>query len=207
MGGKPRKKPMNVIVKTTERSSVGDRHEDDHPDKLIRVEFECSRKEAVDLEYALQGLAKRYGDDNDLAANVEKLHAAFKESKNYGAERAVTQVAKDGLCPLCGKDLSPAIALLGEDVVDWHLHIHRREDFRSAVKQLFRFKLEAFPFTDEMLKDWGEEGKENHRELQDCPFFSERVLYTLLGKMDARTVLAYVNAVAKAAGLRSWEIE
>ena len=35
----------------------------------------------------------------------------------------------------------------------------------------------------------------------DCPFFTEMYLYALLGKEDARTVLAYIGAIARAVGL------
>jgi len=207
VGFKPRRN-MNVTVKTTERSSVGDSRENDHDDRLNRVYFECSRREAIDIKYALEKLVKYYGDDGDLATNVGKLAEAFEECSRPGADRAVKQVVKDNKCPLCEVDLTPAIAMLGPDAVDWHLHIHRKADFASAVKDLFRLKLEGFPFTEEMLKDWGEEDQSQYDlHLKDCPFFSERVLYTLIGKSDARTVLGYVKALAKAAGLRSWEIE
>lgn len=40
----------------------------------------------------------------------------------------------------------------------------------------------------------------------DAPFFSEAFLYTLLGKEQARSVLARVNAIARALGVDPWRV-
>ena len=64
----------------------------------------------------------------------------------------------------------------------------------KALKDLMTMKLSYCP-TDEFTKsDYYEEGDE------DAPFFSEAYLYCLLGKDDARTVLAYLGAVLRASG-------
>lgn len=45
-------------------------------------------------------------------------------------------------------------------------------------------------------------------ELDKVPFFTETYLYNLIGKEDARTVLAYLGEIARALGFEGlWEVE
>lgn len=80
-------------------------------------------------------------------------------------------------------------------------------DLRESVKKLFNFVPESgFP---EKLKKGNEhlsseDREENERGVEAIDrmqFFTETYLYALIGKEDARTVLAYVNSVIRAAGL------
>ena len=41
----------------------------------------------------------------------------------------------------------------------------------------------------------------------DCPFVTESYLYELLGKEDARTILAYLNHLARSLGTTLWDLQ
>lgn len=71
-----------------------------------------------------------------------------------------------------------------------------KETLKEAVRSMMAMRLE-YPTLDEMIKsDMGyDEGDEK------CPFFSERYLYPLLGKDDARSVLYTLKAVLRASGI------
>lgn len=60
---------------------------------------------------------------------------------------------------------------------------------QQALHDLNELKLEFVPGRGEPFEDGS-----------TAPFFSEAVLYELLGKEDARTMLSYVNALNRAAG-------
>jgi hypothetical protein len=79
-------------------------------------------------------------------------------------------------------------------------HVPDQNDLRTAFKKLLRLKLEGIPpgFTRR-------EGYSKGDEL--APFFSEAMLYPLLGKEDARTVLAYIHNLMKVGGIDPYELE
>ena len=65
---------------------------------------------------------------------------------------------------------------------------------REALVRLYELKLEGTP--EHFKKNYGySKGDE------DAPFFSETFLYVLLGKSDARTVLALMRPLTEAVGL------
>lgn len=55
-------------------------------------------------------------------------------------------------------------------------------------------------FPSDMTPIYGDE----HDELDKAPFFSETYLYNLIGKEDARTVLAYISQIARGLGYDGW---
>jgi hypothetical protein len=66
-------------------------------------------------------------------------------------------------------------------------------DLRKAVKALFRWTPESgFPALQEGVPE---------EKIEGAPFLSEAFLYLLLGKDDARTLMALVNGVVCQAGL------
>lgn len=74
------------------------------------------------------------------------------------------------------------------------------------LKTLLRFTPE-FGFRDEvpLALNWNPEQEAEERELLNSgkvPFFSETYLYNLLGKGDARTILAILGSLARALGAR-----
>jgi len=72
---------------------------------------------------------------------------------------------------------------------------------KRAISQLFTVKLEDRPHAGFFSKSRGyAKGDE------DAPFFSEAYLYNLLGKEDARTVLAIVNNLIRACGIEPADI-
>lgn len=70
-------------------------------------------------------------------------------------------------------------------------------NLHEAVTRLFEFK----PEWAWNLKNLLEKQKGYSQGDEDKPFFSEAVLYPLLGKEDARTVLALLSNIVSAAGL------
>lgn len=74
------------------------------------------------------------------------------------------------------------------------------EDMKATFKKLLRMKLESAPLRGFKSSEGYSKGDE------DAPFFSESYLYNLVGKDDARTVLGYLNHLAKMAGLDLHEI-
>ena len=46
---------------------------------------------------------------------------------------------------------------------------------------------------------------EKPEDLEDCPFFTEGFLYSLMGKEDARTILAMIGNLLNAAGINDAE--
>ena len=69
------------------------------------------------------------------------------------------------------------------------------EDTKAIFKDFLRFKLEGAPPRGFKSSGGYEKGDE------DAPFYSEAYLYNLLGKDDARTVLAYLNNLMRISGL------
>ncbi len=66
------------------------------------------------------------------------------------------------------------------------------EGLAQAIKALYKWRPECgfpFPSSDEDVKS------------PEVPFLSEAYLYKLLGKNDARTLLALVDSVVRAVGL------
>lgn len=77
------------------------------------------------------------------------------------------------------------------------------EDAKALFKKLLRFKLEmsdALP-KDFKKSDYYEKGDE------EAPFYSEAILYNLIGKEDARTVLAYLHSLMRFNGLDPLKVE
>ncbi len=74
------------------------------------------------------------------------------------------------------------------------------DDMKATFKKLLRMKLESAPLRGFKSSEGYSKGDE------DAPFFSESYLYNLVGKDDARTVLGYLNHLAKMAGLDLHEI-
>jgi len=71
----------------------------------------------------------------------------------------------------------------------------QNKELDRALRNLAKMKLDHPIVNDEFKEScYYSEGDE------DAPFFTEAYLYCLLGKENARTVLAYVNAVFNAAG-------
>lgn len=78
------------------------------------------------------------------------------------------------------------------------------EDFSENFKRLMTFVLEGGPspgLVAAMKEEPGmyEEGDEK------APFFSEAFLYSLVGKMNARTILALIGNLARAAGIDPYD--
>ena len=69
-----------------------------------------------------------------------------------------------------------------------------REEVVAAIEALYEFTIEAPP---RFTKAYGYE-----RGDESAPFFSEAFLYVLLGKEEARTVLAKLHHVEAPLGLR-----
>lgn len=71
------------------------------------------------------------------------------------------------------------------------------EEAIKVLKELYYWKPEGgFP-------DCKPQYSEDHFDyLDDCPFFSETYLYNLLGKEDARTILAMLGGIARALGYK-----
>ena len=70
---------------------------------------------------------------------------------------------------------------------------------KEQVKKLLEFTPGDLPKSCKNKRDGYEKGDET------CPFFSETYLYNLLGKEDARTLLAFMRPVWEDAGIPSAE--
>lgn len=83
-------------------------------------------------------------------------------------------------------------------------HVAEADDLRAAFKKLLRFKTEGLPpaFQPRFRRASGYEPGD-----ESAPFYSERFLYPLLGKEDARTVLGMLRKVMKLAGIDMRELE
>jgi hypothetical protein len=88
-----------------------------------------------------------------------------------------------------------------EAVVISSEYVTTPEDMKAIFKKLLRLKLESSPLRGFKSADCYSKGDE------DAPFFSESYLYNLVGKDDARTVLAYVHSLMKVAGLDPYKVE
>lgn len=71
---------------------------------------------------------------------------------------------------------------------------------REAFKELYLLKLEWIE-NDDLRMEWEATG-----EKSDLPIFSEMALYSLLGKENARTVLAYTHSLGEALGFSRMEM-
>jgi len=70
----------------------------------------------------------------------------------------------------------------------------------KAIKRFIKFQMECKPeFIDQHY------GYAKGDEEQ--PFMSESFLYTLIGKMDARTIRGRMDDICKEAGVEFWELE
>lgn len=91
---------------------------------------------------------------------------------------------------------------------------HHDKDLDEAVERLLEWKPERTPVELKEVEysgqysyvvESGRMDRERAEELlegdADCPFFSERYLYNLLGKDDARTLLALMRPLWAAAGI------
>ena len=82
------------------------------------------------------------------------------------------------------------------------------EDLITAIKRLYKFvpedgTPEAVIAEGKKNGMWNEEDEDE----EALRFFSETFLYALLGKEDARTVLALINNVVRACGIEAWKVE
>ena len=71
-----------------------------------------------------------------------------------------------------------------------------RDEMRDAVKRMMRMRMESNAVGPFLKTQAGYTPGD-----ESAPFFSEKFLYPLLGKSDARTVLAILKRVIKATGL------
>lgn len=76
----------------------------------------------------------------------------------------------------------------------------RNAKLREAVLRLKEFVPEVGIPLGLRRSEWGYTSKDN-----EAPLFSEAWLYLVLGKEDARTVLALMRPVWEAAGINRWE--
>ncbi len=80
------------------------------------------------------------------------------------------------------------------------------QDFVKEAIDIFRFVPEG-GFPAQLKKGNPYLSKEDVAEIDTMPFFSETYLYALIGKEDARTVLAMINNFIRAAGLDPYGVE
>ena len=84
-----------------------------------------------------------------------------------------------------------------------HGLIPNREKILDQAIQLLGFTPGGFPFEKTA---YGDDPKDPETGVHDdCPFFTESYLYSLLGKEEARTVLSLVGSLLEAAGITSTE--
>ena len=81
---------------------------------------------------------------------------------------------------------------------------------KEKIKQEFLKLLNWTPEYKGILKPiskiiWGKNVYEKTDE--DCPFISEAYLYNLIGKQDARTLLALLRNIIEAIGFDRFELE
>lgn len=77
---------------------------------------------------------------------------------------------------------------------------------KKSLENLASFKTgdgQGYPITSKSLK---ENEKWYGKIEEDMPFFSEATLYTLMGKEDARTLLAKLRSVCEEAGLDRFKL-
>jgi len=72
-------------------------------------------------------------------------------------------------------------------------HVCKGDSLKGAIARLFEIEVDCRP----RVRD---------KEANAAPFFSEAYLYALLGKEAARTVLAVVNSVIRAAGIEPEQV-
>lgn len=82
-------------------------------------------------------------------------------------------------------------------------YVHEKHDLVREFKNLLMFKVDSTAHLVPFLKkqDGYEKGDET------APFFSEAFLYPLLGKDDARTVLAYIHSLMRELGVDPWKLQ
>lgn len=96
-----------------------------------------------------------------------------------------------------------ATALLREFLLE--VKGHADEDFEDAVEELLEWSPEMH--SEAMYPDEDDEtyhpdhAEQLERVRREAPFFSEAYLYNLLGKQDARTLLALMRPIWEAAGI------
>ena len=76
---------------------------------------------------------------------------------------------------------------------------------REAIKHLYTVRLETVSLKAHAEVAWGLEAYDPEDE--KAPFFTEAYLYNLLGKGDARTVLATVRQVGRALGMEERDLQ
>jgi len=74
------------------------------------------------------------------------------------------------------------------------------DNFLEAVKRIYAYKPESINVEFSELPGY-EKGDD------EAPFFSEAFLYPLMGKEDARTILAMLDNVVRAAGIDPYDIQ
>jgi hypothetical protein len=74
-------------------------------------------------------------------------------------------------------------------------------DLRNIFIRLLRFETDDVPISGFKKSDYYSNGDEN------SPFFSEAYLYSLIGKEDARTVLAMLHRLMVACGFDRTDLE
>jgi len=135
-----------------------------------------------------------------LAFHTEK---ELKDLENEFREWAILD------CPECGTETPIQTPLTDRTTIacqecraTYGLTIQRIqsvEQLRKAIVELLGVKMEGDLLdTKSEMYDEGDE---------DAPFFSEAYLYNLLGKENARTVLAGLRQICEAAGLDMYDLE
>lgn len=79
-------------------------------------------------------------------------------------------------------------------------YVPEPDDLRATLKKLLALKLEGVPEHFRKLSGYTKGDEE-------APFFNEGFLYPLLGKDNARTVLARIKDLIRVAGFDPWELE
>ncbi len=102
---------------------------------------------------------------------------------------------RDGSGPRGSREHREHVAL---EILKWAMAPDHKE-IKEAIADLMGFTPEVIP--SEVMKDM-----KRGKSVTCPPMMSECFLYPLLGKMDARTVLAHMRALLKALGLTEGEI-
>lgn len=155
-----------------------------HPEDLARKVYENLRKTTL---AGKDGHYKEYGEASDDLLRI--LKTAFEEAEKNANEKAaayyeVVQVVENLLKEQGTIDFSVAHLLRT-------LGLRGSQD--SVQKAIAKFETFSPDFRP----------KGTH---EDSPLLSEDYLYELLGKEDARTVLARWGALREAAGLSRWSV-
>lgn len=154
---------------------------------------------------------KTEGDNYRVQINSPYHRVPITDLAEYMAEEAPDQMARkigiDGVYKpgeVYDVDLPSirATALLREFLLE--VKGQADEDFEEAVEELLEWTPEMH--SEAMYPDVADRVRrpgyvEEMEQVRQCPFFSEAYLYNLLGKQDARTLLALMRPIWEAAGI------